>query len=63
MTEPTGTNVLFHQIITVNLNNSLMAPGDWVYLTYVRLIPAAGAEYGASNYLGALEINYGRIGG
>ena len=51
---------LHHQVVTVPLNNALMAPGDWAFLSILRSIPL-GTEYGASFYLGGLQINYSRV--
>jgi len=57
--EPTGSTVLHHQEVSVNLNNTLMAPNDWVFLSILRSDPA-GTEYPHSIYLSTVELRYTR---
>lgn len=57
--QPTGSTVLHHQTVSVNLNNTLMLPNDWVFLSISRS-PTTGAEYPDNIYLSVVELRYTR---
>lgn len=60
--EPTDDDDnLRHQIVTIQLDNTLMANNGWGYLSITRVNPLSEQEYDDDIYLTAVALRYSRL--
>ena len=61
ITEPTLSNALNHQLVTITLTDSVVdaiAPRDLAYIAINRAAPMTGPEYGANIFLSTVSFRY-----